>query len=208
MPAAFLTRLLLTDPAALDVLTDLDRRSDCDARDVESLVRWKRLELLRIAARDLLTVDALEAVGYNLARLGHDVLQASAQLAGVDDELAIIGMGKLGGAELNYSSDIDIMFVGDCHDSAARDMMEIARKCFRVDAALRPEGRDGALVRSLDFYQHYWAEYAQTWEFQALLKARPLTGPDVLQATVGRPHRKVLCGHIHLQRTNCASCAK
>ena len=193
--SGFLTRLLLTDAAALDVLTDLDRRSDCDARDVESLVRWKRLELLRIAARDLLTIDALEAVGYNLARLGHDVLQASAQLAGVDDQLAIIGMGKLGGAELNYSSDIDVMFVGDCHDSAARDVMEIARKCFRVDAALRPEGRDGALVRSLDFYQRYWAEYAQTWEFQALLKARPLTGPNGLQEQWAAASQDALWSH-------------
>ena len=142
---------------------------------------------------DLLTVDALEAVGYNLARLGHDVLQASAQLAGVDDELAIIGMGKLGGAELNYASDIDIMFVGDGDDIGARKVMEIARQCFRVDAALRPEGRDGVLVRSLDSYRRYWAEYAQTWEFQALLKARPLVGPEELKRRVepGRKRRAV-----------------
>ena len=138
--------------------------------------RWKRLELFRIAARDLLGLDDLPAVGAGLARMAGDVLAAA---AGAAEGLAVIGMGKLGGSELNYSSDVDIMFVGD-DDKAARAVLDAARSCFRVDVDLRPEGRDGPLVRSLASYEAYWDRWAQTWEFQALLKARPVAGDPAL----------------------------
>ncbi len=138
--------------------------------------RWKRLELLRIAARDLLGLDDLPAVGAGLARMAGDVLAAA---AGAAEGLAVIGMGKLGGSELNYSSDVDIMFVGE-DDKAARAVLDAARSCFRVDVDLRPEGRDGPLVRSLASYEAYWDRWAQTWEFQALLKARPVAGDPAL----------------------------
>jgi [glutamine synthetase] adenylyltransferase / [glutamine synthetase]-adenylyl-L-tyrosine phosphorylase len=173
----FLTRLLIADAQTIDVLSDLDQRPPCNFDHVDELVRWKRLELLRIAARDLVGRDSLEVVGANLAHLAEDVLAGAAKLAEVDHELVIVGMGKLGGSELNYASDIDVMFVGNGNEAGARNVMDIARKCFRVDAALRPEGRDGALVRTIDSFRQYWAQSAQTWEFQALLKARPLTGP-------------------------------
>lgn len=163
-----LTELLLTDPGAIDVLADLDRRPPYEA-DVR---QWKRLELLRIAARDLLGIDGLPEVGAGLARMATDVLVAATPAG---SGLAVIGMGKLGGAELNYSSDVDIMFVGD-DLKAARAVLEVARSCFRVDVDLRPEGRDGPLVRSLESYEAYWERWAQTWEFQALIKARPVAG--------------------------------
>jgi glutamate-ammonia-ligase adenylyltransferase len=86
-------------------------------------------------------------------------------------------MGTLGGRELNYSSDIDVMFVGDAPDSVVREIMRIARQSFRVDAALRPEGRSGALIRTTASYEQYWNEAAQPWEFQALMKARVVCGP-------------------------------
>ena len=87
-------------------------------------------------------------------------------------------MGKLGGRELNYASDVDVMFVTAGHngDSVAREMLRIARGCFRVDVDLRPEGRSGPLTRSLDAYRSYWEKRADAWEFQALLKARPVAG--------------------------------
>jgi glutamate-ammonia-ligase adenylyltransferase len=168
----FLTRLLLAEPAATEVLSNLDRRVPRDAADVSALRRWKSLELLRVAARDLTGRDQLESVGAGLALLADDVLDASYGLAGADG-LAVIGMGKLGGRELNYASDVDVMFVGE---GDARPLMEVARSCFRVDVDLRPEGRDGPLVRSLDSYTAYWDRWARTWEFQALLKARPVAG--------------------------------
>ena len=93
-------------------------------------------------------------------------------------------MGKLGGAELNYSSDIDVVFTGEGSrnrlERRARAVMEIAGNCFRVDANLRPEGRDGPLVRTIDSYEAYWDRWAEPWEFQALLKARPVAGDAAL----------------------------
>ena len=182
-----LTELLLAEPAALGVLADLDRRPElASGGDVR---RWKRLELLRIAARDLLGLDELPEVGAALARLATEALGAAVDAAGpAAERLAVIGMGKLGGAELNYSSDVDIVFVssgaGSADDDAraARAVLDVARTCFRVDVDLRPEGRDGPLVRSLESYEAYWDRWAQTWEFQALLKARPIAGDPALGA--------------------------
>src|SRR5207237_4067533 len=117
-------------------------------------------------------------VGQSLAALADRVLDAACRLADARD-LAVIGMGKLGGNELNYASDIDVMFAAtdpEAGERQARAVMEIARSCFRVDADLRPEGRDGPLVRSLESYRAYWENWAQTWEFQALLKSRSSAG--------------------------------
>jgi glutamate-ammonia-ligase adenylyltransferase len=168
----FLTRLLLTDDLAVDVLADLD----APAPDVAVLPRWKGLELLRIAARDLTERDDLEAVVVRLSELAERVLQQA--VADADEgNLAVVAMGKLGARELNYASDIDVMFVGE---GEARRVMEVARSCFRVDADLRPEGRDGPLTRSLESYLAYWDRWARPWEFQALLKARPVAGDSAI----------------------------
>jgi glutamate-ammonia-ligase adenylyltransferase len=183
-----LSRSVDADPAAtLDVLSDLDREIPVDDSTVERLVQWRNLEFLRIAARDLAGLDELDAVGANLAALGRQVLESACTLAAAHDDepdtgmtFAVIGMGKLGGDELNYSSDIDVMFVGEGPrarlDRRARAVMDIAGQCFRVDANLRPEGRDGPLVRTIDSYEAYWDRWAEPWEFQALLKARPAAG--------------------------------
>ncbi|MGI8809877.1 MAG: bifunctional [glutamine synthetase] adenylyltransferase/[glutamine synthetase]-adenylyl-L-tyrosine phosphorylase [Acidimicrobiales bacterium] len=180
-----LTELLLAEPAALDVLAHLDRRPERAPGD--ELRRWKRLEFLRIAARDLLGLDELPVVGAALARLATEVLAGAMDAAGPAAQgLAVIGMGKLGGSELNYSSDVDIVFVSsgdgsaDDDSKAARAVLDVARTCFRVDVDLRPEGRDGPLVRSLASYEAYWDRWAQTWEFQALVKARPVAGDPAL----------------------------
>ncbi|MGH9261406.1 MAG: bifunctional [glutamine synthetase] adenylyltransferase/[glutamine synthetase]-adenylyl-L-tyrosine phosphorylase, partial [Acidimicrobiales bacterium] len=120
----------------------------------------------------------LEQTTAALADLAAAVLAAAVRLAGVDG-MAVIGMGKLGGRELNYASDVDVLFV-EGEAKGARAIMEIARRCFRVDANLRPEGRDGALTRSIDGYLSYWDRWAQPWEFQALIKAVPVAGDPVV----------------------------
>ena len=175
------TRMIHTDPAAVAVLADLDRPvlAGRDG-DVDELVRWKRREQLRIMARDLLGLDDLQVTTAALADLASAVLQSAVRLAEAED-LAVIGMGKLGGRELNYASDVDVLFVED-DARRARAVLDVARRCFRVDANLRPEGRDGALTRSIDSYVTYWDRWAQPWEFQALLKAVPVAG----DAEVGR----------------------
>ena len=179
-----LTRRLETDAAAIAVLERLDRRPPPPAAgdgdgDAGALVTWKAHEFLRIAARDLVGLDPLETTGRLLAELAADVFAVACGLANAD-ALAVVGMGKLGGSELNYASDVDVVFVGDGnHDEAervTRAVVDIARRCFRVDLNLRPEGRDGPLVRSLESYEAYWDRWAQPWEFQALLKARPVAG--------------------------------
>ncbi|MDZ7734611.1 MAG: hypothetical protein U5R31_17375 [Acidimicrobiia bacterium] len=174
-----LTRTLEADAEAVEVLRDIDRRHEVSTEDPDALVASKHLELLRIAARDLLGVDDLARTTGLLSYLAADVLDGSCALA-TDDGLAVIGMGKLGADELNYASDIDIIFVGDGEptdlDRSAREVMELARRCYRVDANLRPEGRAGQLVRTIDSYEAYWDRWAEPWEFQALIKARPVAG--------------------------------
>ena len=195
-----LTDLCLSDPAALEVLDDLERRrepprtgtgeTETGRDDATELSRWKRLELLRIAARDLTGLDGLPAVGRALTRMASQVLDSAWRIAtaaegegGSGQRLAIIGMGKLGGGELNYSSDVDVMFVAadaGAADRIARAVLDAARLCFRVDVDLRPEGRDGPLVRTLESYEAYWDRWAHTWEFQALIKAGPVAGDPEL----------------------------
>ncbi len=154
------------------------------------LRRWKRAELVRIAARDLLGVADLPAVGRELAALAEVCLQGAVELAAPRTPLAVAGMGKLGGHELNYASDVDVLFV---HDGDNKEAERVARAIvstmsaptsegivFRTDADLRPEGRAGPLSRSIAAYEAYWERWAQTWEFQALIKARPVAGdPDL-----------------------------
>lgn len=108
---------------------------------------------------------------------------------GVEPRLAVVAMGKCGARELNYVSDVDVIFVGeslageDGDDNLATatrvagEMMRFAADAFfEVDAALRPEGKRGQLVRTLESHVAYYQRWAKTWEFQALLKARPAAG--------------------------------
>lgn len=99
----------------------------------------------------------------------------------VDARLSVMAMGKCGAQELNYISDVDVIFIAEpAHSRSTRLAAEFIRtgcsSFFEVDAALRPEGKSGALVRTLESHIAYYKRWAETWEFQALLKARPMTG--------------------------------
>jgi glutamate-ammonia-ligase adenylyltransferase len=171
-----LTRLLLADPEALGVLSDLSWRRPVPRSSAEELARWKRLELLRIAASDLTGRMGLAEVGRLLSAMAEDVLEAACQLVRAPG-LAVVGMGKLGGEELNYASDVDVVFAGPPEaEAAARQVMAVARSCFRVDASLRPEGSAGPLVRPVASYCSWWDRWAMAWEIQALIKARAVAG--------------------------------
>ena len=161
-----------------------------------------RTELVRLAAWDLEQLDGgevVDRVAAALADLAGAALDASLVVARrasrfpadevASTPLAIIGMGKAGARELNYLSDVDVIFVTDGGDRAveiatllARDTMRgiaelaVEPPLWEVDANLRPEGKDGALVRTLDSHLAYHERWAKSWEFQALLKARPLAG--------------------------------
>ncbi len=157
--------------------------------------------LLDIAAADLaavgepaLPVLPLEVVAAQLADLACAALRAALAVAAAEvlpehseARLAVIGMGKCGGNELNYVSDVDVVFVAEPADNLttklASTLIRVAGEaCFPVDANLRPEGRRGALVRTLDGHLSYYRRWAKTWEFQALLKTRPVAGDPKLGA--------------------------
>jgi glutamate-ammonia-ligase adenylyltransferase len=174
-----LTELLASDPGALEILAAPEHRPDAPT-DVDELVRWSQRELLRIAARDLTGARALAATTSALSAMARDVLAVAHRQVAGGLRLAVIGMGKLGGDELNYASDVDILLVGEGDpaelERAGRSFLDLAGRCFRVDADLRPEGRDGPLVRSLASYAAYWERWADPWERQALLRALPVAG--------------------------------
>jgi glutamate-ammonia-ligase adenylyltransferase len=199
-----LTRVLQSDHHALEVLADLDRREGPPAldADVELLVTWKRRELLRIAADDLLGRASLVETTAALSDMAVDVLswvhgRVAAELPS-GTRLAVVGMGKLGGHELNYASDVDVVLVGDGDATAlaraGRQLLELAGRCFRVDADLRPEGRDGPLVRSLPSFEAYWTRWADPWERQALVKAVPVAGDVRLGAAWAHAAEGVVWG--------------
>ena len=154
--------------------------------DGRGLRRWKRREFLRIAVRDLLAEADMPTVGRELAALAQVCLEGALAIVEPDVRFAVVGMGKLGGRELNYASDIDVLFVHDgdaaAAERAARALLATMTVpsedgiVFRTDANLRPEGRQGPLTRTLESYATYYDGWARTWEFQALIKARPVAG--------------------------------
>ncbi|MCH7230766.1 bifunctional [glutamine synthetase] adenylyltransferase/[glutamine synthetase]-adenylyl-L-tyrosine phosphorylase [Glycomyces sp. L485] len=144
-----------------------------------------RANLLRISAADLTGETEMPATSAALSRLADTILArgldlARAELPG-ETRLAVIAMGKSGAEELNYVSDVDVVFVAEGNldlatRQAARMIQIVGPATWPVDAGLRPEGRHGALVRTVDAYLSYLRDWARTWEFQALLKARPAAG--------------------------------
>ncbi|MFZ4296921.1 bifunctional [glutamine synthetase] adenylyltransferase/[glutamine synthetase]-adenylyl-L-tyrosine phosphorylase [Streptomyces cinereoruber] len=180
-------------------------RGLADATDPVALRVAYRRCLLAIAARDVCgTTDVAQAAA-ELADLATATLRAAlaiAEAAAPDDadrcRLAVIAMGKCGGHELNYVSDVDVIFVGEPADGAdegkaiqaatrlASHLMRICSETtvegtiWPVDANLRPEGRNGPLVRTLSSHLAYYQRWAKTWEFQALLKARAVAGDQEL----------------------------
>src|SRR5690554_455327 len=170
-----------------------------------------RSQLARLTAFDLAQPDpvaAIDEITRALSDLAAAALDASLAIARQNvpfspDEvaatrLAVIGMGKAGARELNYVSDVDVVFVveaaeGVSPERAVQVGTALAMQTMRgahglcqepplweVDANLRPEGKDGALVRTLESHLAYYERWAKSWEFQAMIKARPLAGDRAL----------------------------
>ncbi|WP_298513375.1 bifunctional [glutamine synthetase] adenylyltransferase/[glutamine synthetase]-adenylyl-L-tyrosine phosphorylase [uncultured Nocardioides sp.] len=176
-----------------------------DAEAVDGLrVEYRRV-LLRLASRDLTHHLGVDDAAAELSDLAAGTLDAALAIArqrvgqdghsaGQEVRLAVIAMGKCGGHELNYVSDVDVIFVHEAADGADADRAlrtatqlasHLIRICsehtaegtiWPVDAALRPEGKAGPLTRTLASHQGYYERWASTWEFQALLKARAVAG--------------------------------
>lgn len=189
--------------AARAAFADCVAEKGPEASDLAARLRsCYRDQLLILAALDLApTVEnepvlPFPAVGAQLSDLADAALDVALQVAAARvckdapvPRLAVIAMGKCGARELNYVSDVDVIFVGENAEPTitrmAGEMMRLASEAFfEVDAALRPEGKAGALVRTLDSHIAYYQRWAKTWEFQALLKARVAVG----DAELGRAY--------------------
>jgi glutamate-ammonia-ligase adenylyltransferase len=180
----------------------LDRR--------RGLYRYRQREELRIAARDVLGVDdedeAVALTGAQLTALAEGSVTAALEAVAPPVPFAVIAMGRFGGAELSYASDLDVLFVYDgttpedfaqAEESAESLLSFLAGRApgpriYTVDLGLRPEGKQGPLARSLEGYRTYYEKWALMWERQALLRARPVAG----DADVGRRFMELIQPHL------------
>jgi len=214
---AEILRGAITRPQAAELRADLLRAVGADPGDADSadpdgpvaagpeptaaLAAAYRRRVLHLAARDLTGAATVDEVGEELADIAAAVLEAALAVARAElapgaapCRLAVVAMGKCGGHELNYASDVDVIFVAEpvkdedetaALATASRLAAGLIGVCarstpegsiFPVDPNLRPEGRAGPLVRTLASHLAYYERWAKTWEFQALLKARPVAG--------------------------------
>ena len=210
-----LVRAVGADPHATFPTAQLTQEGPAGVSEATNAMRRAyRQQLLRIAAADLTRPDpisTLPGVAAALADLAGAALESALAISRADVpeaelvRLVVLGMGKTGGRELNYISDVDVIFVAEpalgpdgplvdeerAIQIATRLAAGMARACsspnrepalWEVDAALRPEGKQGPLVRTLASHVAYYKRWAKTWEFQALLKARPVAGDQELGA--------------------------
>lgn len=211
-----LLRLTEGQPFAREILVD-DTCNEVASWDdpravMAALRRCKHRETLRIAYGDIVRGQHIESVTKQISFVADAICHAAVQSArnalekkrgvprrpdGQPARFVVLGLGKLGGTELNYSSDIDLMFLYDADgktdgersvanreffERLARDAFKLLTEptelgvAYRVDLRLRPEGGAGAIVTSLDSALHYYDMMGRTWERQAFVKARPVAG--------------------------------
>ena len=223
----YVTELLMRAPEAVSLLSSEDQlqprgieelRSEIEATRrrhavpddaIEAVRAIRRRELFRIAAADICEVIDVEQVGAALSSVADVTIEAAVNIAirayeerstvGFPTRFTVIGMGRLGGNEVGYASDADVMFVHDPlegvdEQDATKAALWVANEVRRLlslpsadpplelDADLRPEGKSGALVRTLASYRVYYSRWSDPWEAQALLRARFLAGDAELGA--------------------------
>lgn len=214
----FLAGLLISEPSLINYVIDqhtllINKTRESLHQELEEAInnspdhadtldlirRFRNRETLRIGLRDIYLDVPLERTVREISDLSDTIIQAVYHLQLPLDradqltrQQTVIAMGKLGGRELNYSSDIDLIFVHDVaqDDQAGRSLLEKAGQglirdlsassprgqLFRVDMRLRPYGRAGTLTGNIAFYEQYYQEKADGWELQAWLKARAVAG--------------------------------
>ncbi|CAB4540855.1 MAG: bifunctional [glutamine synthetase] adenylyltransferase/[glutamine synthetase]-adenylyl-L-tyrosine phosphorylase [Actinobacteria bacterium] len=170
----------------------IDRHDETE-KAAASIRAIRRRETLRIAMGAVLGVNTIEEIAQGLSDITESYLLALKNLIADDSiDLGIVAMGRFGGAELGFGSDADLMFVyrplnsDDPQKSAERQISELRRLAadpvleFDLDIDLRPEGKNGPVARSIDSYAAYYEKWANTWEAQALLRARVIAGSNEL----------------------------
>ena len=206
----YLTEILLQNPSYLARLTQYNRLSEIKSRQqfyeeglaassaspdwpsrMTALRHFQKWELLRIAACDTFGLMDFKATTLQLSLLADGIVQlalwyANQEIGREAPDFCVLAMGKLGGEELNYSSDIDLVFVceedGGAYSALAQRLirglsdMTATGFLYRVDMRLRPWGRAGSLVTTRQAYLEYIRKDGRLWEKQALLKSRPIAG--------------------------------
>jgi len=221
----YLTETLLRSPDYLLPLTQHRQLADLKSREefyaaalaameshptgpLDALRRYQRWEILRIGVCDNVGLIDLRAATNQLSLLADGLIGACLHLAAegqpTDRGFAVLGLGKLGGEELNYSSDIDLVFLADSRPErwipVAQRLVRAIQNAtaegflYRVDLRLRPWGRSGALISSTAAFLEYLQRDAELWERQALLKARFIAGDQHLAATVLEQFQPLIFG--------------
>src|SRR6266480_1675873 len=185
--------------------------------DFAALRFWKGREMTRVALRELANVAPLEETTSELSQIAeicirnvfeHWNTELRQHYASPKAEFAILALGKLGGGELNHSSDVDLLFLyseegqltthisyHEFFNRLGKRMLETfstqhpAGSLFRIDLRLRPEGSAGPLARSLESMENYYAGFGETWERIALIKARGIAGGRELAYEFLRQHK-------------------
>lgn len=222
-----------TDDLSAELGTALGAAADEEER-FDVLRRFRNQEFLRIGINNLQGLLGPDEVSAELTALAEVCLRAAGKVSDRDvcarcglerlpGAVAVLAMGKLGGAEINYHSDLDLIFVYD-GDEADEERLS-AHECFsrfaqrliallqtttreglvyRIDTRLRPSGRSGPLVSSLDGFRRYHETSAQIWERQALIKARPVAGDGAL----GQRVAAIIAAFVYRAPLNAAEVAE
>ena len=179
--------------SAVETLRDL-RHGLSDEDQAFWLRRYHQAEVMRIGLRDILGLADYEQYLIELSALADACLKYALEAAMRKHRFktapfVIIGLGKLGGAEIDYGSDLDILFVADSKTknllklkALALEVMELLSRrteqglVFHTDARLRPDGEKGLLVNTLAAYEEYYCRRAMLWEIQSLTRTRPIAG--------------------------------
>ena len=214
-------RVLYTPPERDSLTAELDAALAEVAGDTEQLMNTLRhfhhTQVFRLVAQDLAGMHTIEALGDHLSDLADVLLAATLRLCWQDirnrhtdqPRFAVIGYGKLGGKELGYATDLDIIFLyDDDHPDAPENYARLAKRLstwlstptpggivYELDLRLRPNGESGLLVSSIDAFSRYQMESAWVWEHQALTRARFVAGDpaigqrfdDIKLAVLARP---------------------
>jgi len=212
--STLLTRLFLGDPIYLNLLVEempirksmrrmeaeLARALAADGPLELGLVEYRSVEWLRLGMFFLSGVIAAHDLGRRLSHLAEAALRAAARHAEADAGFAVVALGKLGGREITYGSDLDLLFISQDAQGikqAERILKTLAAytvrgQLYRVDMRLRPDGSKGPLVKDLEGYRRYYEHQARPWEVQALLKARAVGGDPSLCARFAALARNVI----------------
>ncbi len=223
----FLSGLLISQPDLLDLmvsseslhavkstvdmeseLVEMLRPSPSFEDELIMMRKFRNGEILRIGLGDLLGLKEIAQVNRELSELAEVIMKITYPMAirdaaqkglnpGKSGKFAILALGKMGGMEINYSSDLDLIFLYDGEESArefytwaAQRMITILSSptgeglLYRIDMRLRPSGHAGPLVTRADSFERYQREEAMVWEHQALIKARCIAGDGEFMARI------------------------